>query len=248
MGCSYADVNLRRPADLPVHHSSESAQGTALPYCSTGRTTHASGPVAGMHACMRLRGKCVQASASECARLSAYRHVRRWATQWSSWMDLLRASGRPRGRLHWRRGIGSAAQHKTAQRAGRNILQLIATQYQRVAAQVEELAALEAWDLYIGLPILVLGKRATLQVQLQHVATQYNMLQHSTITCCNTVQHVAIQYSRVWHRAPLRHANVLDEGSGRRAQEEVSTGFQDGVHEGGSKGRSARGSTYQRKE
>jgi hypothetical protein len=122
------------------------------------------------------------------------------------------------------------------------------TQYQRVAAQVEELAALEAWDLYIGLPILVLGKRATLQVQLrhvatqynmlqhstttccnavQHVATQYNMLQHSTTTCCNAVQHVAIQYSRVWHRAPLRHANFLDEGSGRRAQEEVSTGFQD---------------------
>jgi hypothetical protein len=114
LGCSYADVNLRRPADLPVHHSSENAQGTALPYCSTGRTAHASGPVAGMHACMRLRGKCAQASASECAHLSAYRHVRRWATQWSSWMDLMRASGRPRGRLHWRRGIGSAPQHKNS--------------------------------------------------------------------------------------------------------------------------------------
>ena len=126
-------------------------------------------------------------------------------------------------------GAASAVLHstRTAQRAGRNILQLIATQYQRVAAQVEELAALEAWDLYIGLPILVLGKRATLQVHLRHVATQHNMLQHSTTTCCNAVQHVASQYSRVWHRAPLRHANFLDEGSGRRAQEEVSTGFQD---------------------
>ena len=187
-----------------------------------------------MHACMRLRGKCAQASASECARLSAYRHVRRWATQWSSWMDLLRASGRPRGRLHWRRGIGSAPQHKNSTACW---LQHITTDCNAVPTCCGT-----------GRGAGRTGGVGSVHRPADPGSRQACHAASTAAACCNTVQHVAIQYSRVWHRAPLRHANFLDEGSGRRAQEEVSTGFQDGVHEGGSKGRSARGSTYQRNE